>query len=282
VEIIDSQVHVWGADTPERPWDATFGYAPHGPAEYTSDQALGEMDAAGVAAAIIVPPSFEGDRNDLGLAAAHAYSDRFRLHGRFTLTAPNAAEVIAKAMEDSAIRGVRLTFNGAAAGWIQDGTVDWFWSFAADCDVPVTLFPVGEQLTMLPRIAKRHPRLKLSIDHLATGIATTGFDTLDRIRALEPLAAYPNVAVKASALPIAFPATYSPNVVRHVVDLLMSWFGPSRIFWGSDFTRSKTGGYGDTLDVFLAGISHLPAAEQRLIMGGALREWFNWLTLGES
>jgi L-fuconolactonase len=40
------------------------------------------MDAAGVARVVIVPPSWEGDRNDLALAAARLHPDRFAVMGR--------------------------------------------------------------------------------------------------------------------------------------------------------------------------------------------------------
>ena len=40
------------------------------------------MAAAGVDRAVIVPPSWEGDRNDLALAAAQAHPDKFAVMGR--------------------------------------------------------------------------------------------------------------------------------------------------------------------------------------------------------
>ena len=47
--IVDAQVHIWGADTPERPWP-TGGHArAHRPAPFSKDDLLREMDAAGVA-----------------------------------------------------------------------------------------------------------------------------------------------------------------------------------------------------------------------------------------
>jgi L-fuconolactonase len=79
--IVDAQVHIWGADTPERPWPQGRS-RPHRPQPFTAEDLLREMDAAGVARAVLVPPSWEGDRNDLALAAAAAYPDRFAVMGR--------------------------------------------------------------------------------------------------------------------------------------------------------------------------------------------------------
>jgi L-fuconolactonase len=54
--IVDAQVHIWGANTPERPWPAG-GSSPHRPQPFSKDDLLKEMDAAGVARVVIVPPS---------------------------------------------------------------------------------------------------------------------------------------------------------------------------------------------------------------------------------
>ena len=52
--IADAQVHIWAADTPERPWPAR--HAPHQPVPFSKDDLLREMDAAGVQRAVLVPP----------------------------------------------------------------------------------------------------------------------------------------------------------------------------------------------------------------------------------
>ena len=45
--IVDAQVHLWGADTPERPWPKREN-KPHRPVPLGRDALLREMDAAGV------------------------------------------------------------------------------------------------------------------------------------------------------------------------------------------------------------------------------------------
>jgi predicted TIM-barrel fold metal-dependent hydrolase len=57
--IVDAQIHIWGADTPERPWPAYGRGNAHRPIPFSKDDALREMDAAGVDRAVIVPPSWE-------------------------------------------------------------------------------------------------------------------------------------------------------------------------------------------------------------------------------
>ena len=88
--IVDSQVHIWAADTPERPWPPGEAARAHQPTPLTAERLLEKMDAAGVARAILVPPSWEGDRNDVVLAAAQRYPDRFAVMGRISLEAPES------------------------------------------------------------------------------------------------------------------------------------------------------------------------------------------------
>jgi predicted TIM-barrel fold metal-dependent hydrolase len=278
LEIVDSQIHLWDADTAERPW-APFQPAPaHGPPAFGAGDAIAAMDAAGVAAALLVPPSFEGDRSGLVLAASASHPKRFRALGRVPLFDPAARDEIAATLAEPHLVGVRLTFNGAVAGHLDDGSVEWFWELAAGAGVGVSIYPTAAQLPALAAIGRRHPRLRIAIDHLGAGRDPGEGESLSAIRRLAPLAELPNVAVKASALQISFPNRYSPPLVREVVDLGLSMFGPARVFWGSDLTRSPAahGDYGATLRVFLAGLAHLPEAEARSIMGGGLREWFDW------
>lgn len=76
--IVDSQVRIWAADTPERPWPP-LKHPPHRPAPFSKDDLLREMDAAGVQRTVIVPPTWGGERNDLGLEAARLHPDCFAL-----------------------------------------------------------------------------------------------------------------------------------------------------------------------------------------------------------
>ena len=70
MRIIDSQVHIWAENTPARPWAPNMEGRAHLDEPLSAQRLIGMMNEAGVDAAILVPPSLEGDRNDLALAAA--------------------------------------------------------------------------------------------------------------------------------------------------------------------------------------------------------------------
>jgi Predicted metal-dependent hydrolase of the TIM-barrel fold len=91
MHIVDSQVHLWAAESPDRPWPP--GRAPEAQKPYpiVKETMLFQMDLAKVSRVVIVPPSWEGDRNDLALEAARTYPDRFAVMGRLAARSRRAA-----------------------------------------------------------------------------------------------------------------------------------------------------------------------------------------------
>ena len=68
--ITDAQVHVWADPTPERPWPADGIGQAHIPRPFSYYELLARMDEAGVDRVVIVPPSWEGYRNEYAMEAA--------------------------------------------------------------------------------------------------------------------------------------------------------------------------------------------------------------------
>ena len=89
------------------------------------------MDLAGVSRAVLVPPSWEGDRNDLALEAARQYPDRFAVMGRLSLQDPDSRDLVAGWRKQPGMLGMRFTFhNQHNRHFLTDGTADWLWPAA--------------------------------------------------------------------------------------------------------------------------------------------------------
>ena len=74
--IVDAQIHLWNAGNPTSPWHRQI------PA-YLKEDALKEMDAGGVDAAILTPHTpWDPNANELCMEAARAHPDRFRVVGQ--------------------------------------------------------------------------------------------------------------------------------------------------------------------------------------------------------
>src|SRR5216683_7309104 len=89
--IVDAQVHLWKANTPDRPWPPNT--VPQLPQPFGYDQLLPMMDEAGVERVVIVPPSWEGDRIDYALEAHAKHPTRFGIMGRIPLASDRKSVV---------------------------------------------------------------------------------------------------------------------------------------------------------------------------------------------
>ena len=77
--IVDAQVYVWAAYTLERPWPEDGLGREHGLIPMMSDALLTQMDETGINCGVIVPPSWEGDYDDLAIKAATDDPDHFAI-----------------------------------------------------------------------------------------------------------------------------------------------------------------------------------------------------------
>jgi predicted TIM-barrel fold metal-dependent hydrolase len=134
--IVDSQVDIWGADTPQRPWPKRA--EPQRPVPLGKDELLREMDGAGVDRVVIVPPSWEGDRNDLAIEAALAHPQRFATMGRLDPQDPRSRGQIATWRKQPGMLGLRFTFHiPVLVSLISEGHMDWVWAEAEKAGVPI-------------------------------------------------------------------------------------------------------------------------------------------------
>jgi predicted TIM-barrel fold metal-dependent hydrolase len=271
--IIDSQVHVW---PPERP-DRMFLRDGQGreTAHYTYEQLSSDMERAGVDRAILVPPSIEGDRNDYALEAAQKYPQRFAVMGRFPLT--TGKDLLARWKEQPGMLGVRLTFHrDSNRSHLTDGSADWFWPDAERHGIPCMVH-APERLPQIGEIAARHPALKLIVDHMGFARETIDEKTLPAAERICALARHPNVYVKVSALPCNTTEPYPFRNLREPLRAIIAAFGPRRSFWGSDITRVPKGvSYRQTVTHFAQELDFLSTKDLAWIMGRGLAECLGW------
>jgi predicted TIM-barrel fold metal-dependent hydrolase len=277
MQVIDSQVHIWAANTPERPWAPNMEGRAHLDEPLSADKLLGWMDEAGVDAAILVPPSLEGDRNDLSVAAAQKYPKRFGVMGRIDLAKPSAHEAIKTWRDEKGMLGVRLTFHRPdSRPLLTDGTADWFWPAAEKAGVPVMVH-APERMAKLAEIAERHPGLTLIVDHMGFARQTRDGEAPAGAERMVALAKYPNVFVKVSALPCFSSDPWPFKNLNAPLKRVIDAFGPRRSFWGTDLSRIlETCTYRQAVTHFTEELDFLSPADLEWIMGRGLRETLRW------
>ncbi|MDP2331660.1 MAG: amidohydrolase family protein [Reyranella sp.] len=274
--VAGAQVHIWAADTPERPWPARA--EPHR-APLGKDELLAEMGRAGVDRVILVPPSWEGDRNDIALEAAVAHPDRFAIMGRFDPDAPGAREKIAGWKQQPGMLGMRFTFHTDILRQpLIDSRFDWVWGEMEKAGIPAMVLFHHEYMHLADKVAERYPGLRLVLDHLGLKsgkdvIEASNFATLDKVLAL---ASRPNVAAKVSAMPCyaddkAYPFHSVHPCIRRVFDA----FGPERTFWGTDWSRLPCS-YRQGVTMFTEEMPWLKGADLEGVMGRGVCDWLGW------
>lgn len=274
--IVDSQVHIWIPSTPQRPWLATSPEipAPHRPEPFTCGHLLREMDAAGVSRALLVTPLWEGVRNDYVLASAQAHPDRLGVIGRLDHLQAEWRARVPGWMNERGMRGLRMLFRPTQVSQLEDGGADWVWAEAEKAGIPTMVFLPQSHMALMDRVAERHPGLRLVIDHLGLvqGKDAEAFQHLDRVLAL---ARRPNVAVKVSCLPHFSGDSYPFRSLHPYLRRVYDAFGPKRMFWGTDLSRSPCS-YRQNITMFTEEIPWLGEDDQAWIMGRGVCEWIGW------
>ncbi len=272
--IVDSQVHIWGANTPERPWPARAHAHRETPVGH--QEMLREMDAAGVHRAIIVPPSWEGDRNDLAIAAAQAHPDRFAIMGRFNPEAPDARATIKTWMDQPGMLGMRFAFHLPVLQQpLLEGKFDWVWSAAEEHGINLMILVRQPMIAHIDSIAERHPGMKIIMDHMAVTAGKSEDEAFRDFDKLLAIAKRSNVAVKATALPNYIADEYPFRKIQEHVRKVYDAFGPKRLFWGSDVTRSKVP-YRQHIDMWLQDTPWLKEEDKAWVMGRGVCAWLGW------
>jgi predicted TIM-barrel fold metal-dependent hydrolase len=275
--ITDSGLHVWQAETPDRPWQP--GRAAHLDTPIGYDDLSARMAEAGVDRAILIPPSWEGERVDYCLEAVARTPGRFAVMGRLPINRPEARAMLETWKDQPGMLGVRLTLHHEwDRPWITDGTADWFWPAAERLDIPVMLNAPTLQAE-LGKIAARHPRLRLIIDHMGRVKGTKDDELAAAINGTITLAKFPNVFVKLTQVPTCSSAPYPYRNIHQYVQRLIEAFGPHRAFWGTDLSAMLSRSnctYRQAVTLFTDEMSFLSEDDLEWVMGRGLAQCLQW------
>jgi L-fuconolactonase len=279
--IVDSVVHIWAADSPQRPWKP--GAQAQRAIPLGADELLQAMNEAGVERVVLVPPSWEGERNDVALAAASAHPDRFAVMGRLDPLDPQAPSRLTDLLRQPGMLGLRITaqMSPEMKSLLSAGRFEWLWPELERFEAPIFLSVPHVMAGLVDDIATRFPGLRITLDHIGLPYGTfdeVAFRDLDRALAL---ARYPNVAVKWSALPCYTREPYPYRNLHPHLRRVHHAFGSERIFWGSDLSRSPIS-YRENITMIAEAIDWLSASDKEWILGKGVCQWLNWDPAGEA
>ena len=276
---IDSQVHAYERDHPDRPWAGTLA----GPPEVTGDDMVAAMDAVGVDGALLVSP-YSMYRFDASYAVeVHArHPDRFGLVKPVDPIDPAVEETIAEwAGRDGTVAVRIMMAHGVSIDPGHPG-IGRILAAASRHSLPVNLLCWGI-LEAAGELARSHPDTVLVIDHLGLRqpfeppAPPEPFADLPRLLGLAECG---NVMVKISGActlsrePFPYPDIWDP--LRRIFDA----FGIGRCMWGTDWTRAvNLLTYEEGVEPFRR-TDRLTEDERAALMGGTLERVYGWAPPG--
>ena len=273
--IIDSQVHAYAANTPERPWHSV----PNWPAHVTGDEMAAAMDAVGVDGAILVA-AFSLYQYDASYAVEtrNAHPDRFALVKPVDPADPAVADVIADWKRTEGTVGIRIMLTHGPERAPDDPGVDLILREAVRNDFPVNLLCWGK-LDAGMALVDRHPDTRFVIDHLGILQPRTPpappepFADLPKV--LE-LARRPNAVIKISGACTLSNAGYPyPDIWDPLARIFDAW-GIDRCLWGTDWTRAAAVlTYAQGVEPFRL-TDRVTESERAMLMGGACAKAYGW------
>ena len=273
--IIDSQVHAYAANTPQRPWHIV----PNWPDHVTGDEMVAAMDRLGVDGAILIS-AFSMYRYDLSYAVEvqRAHPSRFALVAPVDPKDPAVAERIAELKRNPGAVGIRIMMTREWGCDPQDPGVERILRAALRHDFPVNVLCWGN-LAAGRTLIERHPDVRFIIDHL--GLMQPGKPPAPpqpwaELPQVLELARRPNAVIKVSGACTLSREPYPyPDIWDPLARVFGAW-GFERCLWGTDWTRAyAVVNYEQAVEPFRQ-TARLSASERAMLMGGACARAYGW------
>ena len=271
---IDSQVHAYERNSPERPWIGSL----QGPDEVTGDDMVAAMDVVGVDGALLVSPygMYRYDASYV-LEVYAKHPGRFGLIKPFDPQSDAVTDEIAEWTGTPGVVGVRVMFLGQPFEADHPG-LNRILAAGAKAGVPVNVMASG-QLPLLLELARRHPDTQIVVDHV--GLAQPNEPPAPP----EPFADLPNVLSLAECDNVAIKISGACTLAHHPFPYPDIWeplgkifdaFGFERCMWGTDWTRAvNLLTYEQGVEAFRVA-DQLSDSERSALMGGTLAKIYNW------
>ena len=275
--IIDSQVHAYEANTPQRPWHSVPNWPPH----VTGDEMVAAMDKVGVDGAIFI-----------SAFSLYQYDDSYarevqRKHpGRMALVKPvnpndpAVAEVIAEWKRTPGTVGIRIILTkepGRQSDPNHPG-LERILRAAVKHDFPVNMLCWGN-VDAGSELVDRHPDVRFIIDHLAIMQPRTPpapaepWADLPKVLAL---AKRENAVIKVSGACTLSKQPYPFDDIWDPLARVFDAWGFERCLWGTDWTRAfAVVNYEQAVRPFVE-TKRLSHSERAMLMGGACAKAYRW------
>lgn len=274
--VVDSHQHFWDLDANEYAWLTPDFGAIH--RSFGVDDVADDAAACGVDGVVLVQAAPSYEDTDAMLAIAERWRLVVGVVGWVPLDRPaEAAGVLERYAADPRVVGVRHQVHDEPdPDWLLRDDVaqglDLVARFGLTYDVVAT---IPRHLEHVPELARRHPGLRLVIDHLAKPDIAGG-NRQPWADLLTEAAAHQQVSAKLSGLDTAAdPHRYRARDLRPYLDHALESFGAGRLMFGSDWPISVlAGGYRRWFEVVCELLAELSADERASVLAGSAERFY--------
>ena len=272
---IDSQVHAYERNSPERPWASI----PPWPDEVSGDDMVAAMDAVGVDGALLVSP-FSMYRYDpsYALEVYSKHPGRFGLIKPFDPQSEAVADEVAEWAATPGVVGARIMLTDQPFE-ADDPGLDRILTASAQAGIPVNLMCSGK-LPLFAELARHHPHTQMVIDHVGLiqpphpPAPPEPFADLANVISL---AESDNVAIKISGACTLSHQPFPYPDIWESLGKVFDVFGFDRCMWGTDWTRAlQLLNYEQGVEAFRV-TDQLSCSERSALMGETLAKIYKWL-----
>jgi predicted TIM-barrel fold metal-dependent hydrolase len=271
VTIYDIHPHVVSADRERYPYDPIGGKASAWVASrpVTAEALLAEMDAAGIAKAVLVHASTAyGYDNRYAADSAAAHPDRFASVACVDVRAADAPARLRYCIRERGMNGLRIFTSGSKdaddSAWLDDPATFPAWAAAAELGIPIAIQMKASGYERLATLLARFPGVRVVLDHFAHPPSADGPPYAAAAR-FWALAASPQVYLKLTARNFE-ELNAGAGSVRGFLQQCVDAFGARRIAWGSNYPASS-GSLADLVALAQRELAFLPESDRAAIFG---------------
>ncbi|MGE3287318.1 MAG: amidohydrolase [Pseudonocardia sp.] len=265
---VDAHLHLWDRSRSGYGWLTPA----HGPlhTDFTARQARADLDACGVARAVLVQADDTEADTEFLVETARAHPWVAGVVGWVRLDDPDtAARQLDRLLTGGAVCGIRhLVHDDPRDGFLELPAVRRSLRRLAAAGVPFDVPDAWPRhLAGTAALAADLPELSVVVDHLGKP-PSPGPERDGWRRALAEVAARPNTVAKVSGLQTPGRPTTVAGL-RPLWDTALELFGPGRLMWGSDWPMTLLAdGYAAMWRALRTLADELRPAERAALFGG--------------
>jgi L-fuconolactonase len=273
---IDAHQHYWHPGRGDYGWmpkdDPTLS-RPYGPADLAPDLA-----ASGIERTVLVQaaPSVEETEYMLGIADATPHVAA--VVGWVDFERPEARATLERLKGHPKFRGVRpMVQDIADDAWLLREDIRWAFEALVELDLTFDALGFPRHLANFLGVAKRHPELRMVVDHcMKPRIAEPSVEGFRFwAEGMSRIAGETGAFCKLSGLVTEARPGWSVDDLRPYAEHVLAVFGPERVMWGSDWPVCRLRGeYGDWRRAAEALTRDLSSDAQARVFGGTAAAFY--------